>query len=465
MLVIGCGGSSSGGSADNGPDSGAKHDANHPVDAFRGAEATVRHDTGVALDTGVVASGSSSTSSHSSNASSHGLSNGSTGGSSSYSGSDASTDSGEPTGANVAPLIVDTGPTGADSINTPFVTITICIPGTSTCQTIDHVMVDTGSSGVHIIASVLNSTMVLPQVMASTGSPLAECQTYVDSEVWGGIRTADVKIAGETAPGIPIQVIADPGIPKVPSSCGKASTVTDTVAEYGANGLVGINQVIADCGPDCAATPAQPAGYYSCSGSTCTPVAVPVANQVPNPIAFFKADNNGAIVSFAPTTIPATGGATLSGSLIFGIGTQANNALGSATVLTTDDYGNLTTVFNGQTLNESYFDTGTPSYDFADSAIAVCGQSDFWAGQDCPTSTLNLTAVNKGLNGASKSASFTIVDADSMSQTDAVLPDLGGPADEAGAFAWGFPFFIGRNIYVALAGASTPGGAGPFYAY
>jgi hypothetical protein len=366
---------------------------------------------------------------------------------------------------NVAPLIVDNGPAGADSINTPFVSVTICIPGTTTCQTIDHITVDTGSSGVHILASVLNSNIVLPQVKASTGSSLAECQTYVDSEVWGGIRTADVKIAGETAPGIPIQIIGDPGVPAVPSSCGSASTVTDTVASYGANGLVGINQVIADCGTDCASTPAQPGGYYSCTSTTCTPVAVPVANQVPNPIAFFEKDNNGAIVSFLPTTIPATGAASLSGSLIFGIGTQSNNVVGSATVLTTDDSGNLTTTFNGQSLTESYFDTGTVDYAFADTAIQKCGNSDFWAGQDCPTSTQNLTAVNKGENGISKSAAFTIANADSMSQTDAVLPDLGEPADENNSFAWGFPFFIGRNVYVALVGASTPSGPGPYFAY
>jgi hypothetical protein len=366
---------------------------------------------------------------------------------------------------NVAPLVVDEGPTGVNSSNTPFVTVTVCIPGTTTCQTIDHVIVDTGSSGLHIIASVLSSKLVLPQARASTGSSLAECETYITSQVWGGIHTADVKIAGETALAIPIQIIGDPSIPSVPSSCGKGSSVTDTVTSYGGNGLVGINQLVADCGSFCAQTPAQPAGYYSCTSTACAPVAVPVANQVSNPIAFFAKDNNGAIVSFASTSAPATGASSLAGSLIFGIGTQANNAIGSATVLTTDVNGDLTTVFNGQSLTGSYFDTGTSEYSFADSSIAQCGANDFWSGSYCPASTLDLTAVNRGANGATKSTSFAIANADNMSRSDAVLPDIGAPADGNGSFAWGFPFFIGRNVYVALDGASTPSGKGPYYAY
>ena len=376
-------------------------------------------------------------------------------------------DSGFTPGNNVAPLIVDEGPAGAESINTPFVTITICIPGTSTCQTIDHITVDTGSSGVHIIGSVLNGNMMLPQAMASTGLPLEECEQYVDSAVWGSVRMADVKIAGEVASSIPIQIIADPSAPSAPTDCTMSGMLelTDTVVDYGANGLVGINQIVQDCGEACAESPPPPGAYYSCSGSTCTAVSVPLSKQIQNPIALFEHDNNGSIVSFQGASAPATGAATLAGSLIFGIGTQANNAVGSATVLTTDDYGNITTIFNGQTLSESYFDTGTSAYAFADNSIVQCGQNDEWAGSYCPASTANLTATNEGMNGASASASLAIADADSFGDTDTVFPDLGETADGNDSFAWGFPFFINRNVYIALAGASTPSGMGPYYAY
>jgi uncharacterized protein DUF3443 len=105
-----------------------------------------------------------------------GGSSGSSGGSSGGSGSSSGGTGGDggptydgavPTGNNVAPLVVDNGPPAAGgSIDVPFVSVTVCIPGTSTCQTIDHVSVDTGSSGLRIIASVLQSTIALPQANA-----------------------------------------------------------------------------------------------------------------------------------------------------------------------------------------------------------------------------------------------------------------------------------------------------------
>src|SRR6516162_5708348 len=60
-------------------------------------------------------------------------------------------------GPNVAPLTVDEGPAqlqtlyGAAYLNGVFVTVNVCLPGTSTCQTIDHVLVDTGSIGLRLL--------------------------------------------------------------------------------------------------------------------------------------------------------------------------------------------------------------------------------------------------------------------------------------------------------------------------
>ena len=57
-----------------------------------------------------------------------------------------------PTVNNVQAVVVDSGPTlngqpiGAN--DELFTTVTICVPGTTTCQSIDHVLVDTGSSGL-----------------------------------------------------------------------------------------------------------------------------------------------------------------------------------------------------------------------------------------------------------------------------------------------------------------------------
>ncbi len=79
--------------------------------------------------------------------------------------------------------------------------------------------------------------------------------------------------------------------------------------------------------------------YFLCPGGVCGFAIVPLANQVWNPVTLFTQDNNGVLVSLP--SIPEGGQATVSGSLIFGIGTQTNNALGSAQVYAADAFGNI----------------------------------------------------------------------------------------------------------------------------
>ena len=51
-----------------------------------------------------------------------------------------------PAAANVASVVVDAGPAGTSDVNTLFTTVTVCVPGSTTsCQTIDHIQVDTAS--------------------------------------------------------------------------------------------------------------------------------------------------------------------------------------------------------------------------------------------------------------------------------------------------------------------------------
>ena len=75
-------------------------------------------------------------------------------------------------------------------------------------------------------------------------------------------------------------------------------------------------------------------------------------------MALLLTDNNGVVVELP--SIPASGAVSVTGSLIFGIGTQSNNGLGSAQVLTVNTSsgiggGTLTTLFNGQSLNGKLF--------------------------------------------------------------------------------------------------------------
>src|ERR1700722_4980380 len=165
---------------------------------------------------------------------------------------------------NVVPMVVNDGPPGTSSVDVPFVSITLCVPGTTTCKTIDYVSVDTGSSGLRILASALPSGFALPQQKATTGNSLAECFTFADGYTWGSVRVADVKIGGEVASKGPLQLIGDPAFASVPSACSSTGPSENTLATFGSNGLIGINQIVADCGDYCSdASDVQPGGYYS----------------------------------------------------------------------------------------------------------------------------------------------------------------------------------------------------------
>ncbi len=264
---------------------------------------------------------------------------------------------------NVAPLIVDAGPDPQNVAvaNIPFVTITVCVPGTQTCQTIDHVEVDTGSSGLRIVSSVL--TIALPQQNDSSGNPLDECLVFLDGYVWGPVATADITVAGEKASSVPVQVmIPDTGSPPVPSSCSSQSTGSNgneggSVDSFGANALIGVGLFQQDCGPGCVSNSPAPAFYYDCPGSGCNPTNVTLPQQVANPVSKFTADNNGVLIQFP--AVPNGGSLNPNGFLIFGIGTETNNGLGSSMVYPVPDTGSnagdFTTIFNGTKLRGQFY--------------------------------------------------------------------------------------------------------------
>ena len=133
-----------------------------------------------------------------------------------------------PCGGNVTPLTVDAGPTGLGyvSTNVAYVTVLVCVPNTTNCQTIDHVMVDTGSSGLRLLSSAAGGEFNLSQVPLppendpnNNNDPYGECLVFLDGFVWGTVNTADVVISGETAKAVPVQVIlpstSSPGVPTV----------------------------------------------------------------------------------------------------------------------------------------------------------------------------------------------------------------------------------------------------------
>ena len=368
---------------------------------------------------------------------------------------------------NVQTITVNTGPTAgppinSPAINEPFTSVTVCAPGSSSnCQTIGGILVDTGSSGLRILSSAL--TISLPQQTGTGGNPVVECLPFVHGFTWGPVQTADMSIAGEQAKNLPIQVIGSPTFPTIPTSCSSEGAEEDDLKSLGANGVLGVGSFAQDCGDACTITGSNNPGlYYSCSSSGCQVTTESLANQVANPVRFFATDNNGVIID-----LPAVTGAeaSITGSLIFGIGTQSNNALGNATVYTINpSTGDITTRFNNTTYT-SFLDTGSNAIYFLDTATTgfpTCTDLTFWY---CPTSPQSPSATNQGANGVSSTFTFTVANADTLTGngTIGVANGLAGP--NSGMFDWGLPFFYGRKVYTAIENQNTPGGLGPYWAY
>ena len=374
-----------------------------------------------------------------------------------------------PVGANVVQMIVNAGPSGAGSnatFNIPYVSVTICAPGTTNCETIPDIEVDTGSYGLRIIASAVTNSAVLsalPLETSTVGGALAECTQFGDGIAWGSMRTADMTIASEKASNLPIQIIGDPNYPEIPSDCTSHGSPEDTVALFGANGIIGVGPFLTDC-PACANT-TQYNIYFSCpvGGGACNDVEAPVTQQATNPVAKFATDNTGVIVELPP--VADAGAASATGALVFGIGTESNNTLGSASVLTTDDTGDFTITYKNVAYAQSFIDSGSNFTFFNDASIASCGTAPNQ--YFCPSSELSLSATPTGLNNVAKAVSFNVTNIANLSGTFTAFDNVAAPelAGSSQSFDFGLPFFYGRNVFVAIENASTSGGVGPFIAF
>ncbi len=440
-------------------------------------------------------------------------------------------------GNNVAPLIVDAGPVPSvnAAVNKAFTTVVVCAPGTSNCVTIDHVAVDTGSTGLRIpvtaFSAFTNGASVLAALQnVNPTTPVAECVQFLDNSFFfGAVKLADVKMGGpnntgEVAGSVPIHVMGDTSVPtgtSIPSDCSTVTSFTgtqvagteeDTVEALGENGLLGVGNFQYDCdvlgvptgagsntfgigsSNPCASSSTPPSGtYYSCPSTGCSASLATAVEQVRNPVSLF-ADNNGVIIELP--AVPVGGQSAISAgqaSLVFGIGTQANNGLSNAVVLPVDSNFNdaawmgFITIFNGHSYpsstntDSSFIDSGSNALFFLDqptSGIPSCS-----SGLYCPASTESLTAVNQATGGASRGTQFNVSNGDTLSASntafsDRAAPQTSGVPDAAtqtadGFFDWGLPFFYGRNVYTSIWGVAPPstpasGGsvpAGPFWAY
>ncbi len=389
---------------------------------------------------------------------------------------------------NVAPLIVDSGPTGLSEANIAYTTVTVCVPGSvppsANCQDIDHVQVDTGSSGLRLVSSVVSVS--LPHNNDSSGNPWTNASYF-----WTAMSGDPWPLPTSTLPGkrpaiLPVQLtIPDGGSPGVPSSCSSQTTGSNdggSPSDLGANAIIGVGFFQQDCGPACTtANPQIPDTYYDCPASGCNPTYTTLQQQVTNPVVLFSGDNNGVLIQLP--SVPDGGSLNVAGSLIFGIGTQSNNALGSAAIYQvpdensiTNNLGDIITTYSGQAYNLSFIDSGSNGLFFL--GYEHYRNSDL-LGTRTPSGTvlrtrrINLTATNQGQNdsqqgtGSAVAVNFSIENADNLFQTNnTAWSTLGGPYTPPPVqFDWGLPFFFGRNVFVAIDQKSTPAGNGPYVAY
>jgi hypothetical protein len=379
-----------------------------------------------------------------------------------------------PTGDNTVPVRV-AGTTGSvNGLNRLLVSIKVCVPGTTTsaqCVTVDNMLVDTGSTGVRIAARAIPT--LAPLLLTQAGAvddkvgsaPIAECAPFASGYTWGSVKRADITIGSKTASNLPIQLISD-GAFATPADCiahngGDMGAHFDTL---GANGILGIDNFTGDSLD--ALNTAVPGLYYYCpSQNNCISTRMLASKEITNPVAAFATDNNGTIIRLP--AVPATGQASVTGQLVFGVGTQPNNALpATATVVAVDKYGTFTTQYNGLVFNRSALDTGTSSYAFPDVAIPFSSDTGLYT----PASTLNLNATLEPNNGTSPPLQmpFSIDNGTNLlASGNAAFNNLGQSFSNSrnSMFLWGLPFFFGRDVYTVIANAKIGARTGPFVAF
>ena len=345
-------------------------------------------------------------------------------------------------------------------INKACVSVTVCTPGTTNCQTITDILLDTGSSGLRIFKQVLS--VPLPQVASGSGS-LTECIQFADNTSdWGPVQTASVILANEPAVQIPIQVIDSTF--GTPTQCGIPH---QNPTDAGYNGILGVGLFVQDCGPGCTSSPSNGV-YYSCVASTCTGTAVALTSQVQNPVALLPQDNNGVIVQLPG--VPSGGAPSVNGSLVLGIGTRSNNAPSGVAAYTVNQVGEFSTTFNA-TSYVGILDTGSNGL-FFNPPPATTGQLPNCPGGNavwfCPSTTLDLSATNTGASGSpSGTVPFQIGNFESLFTSpgsNKVFNDIGGRTPGS-LFDWGLPFFLGRNVFAGIEGKGSGLGTGPYWAY
>lgn len=388
----------------------------------------------------------------------------------------------EPQGSNTTEIVVDSGPATGFALgaaNLPYVTVTVCAPAPSTaCVSIDHVFLDTGSIGLRVLRSAVAS-LGLPAIAAEGGGVVSECYPFVVGAVWGPLARADVRIGGEAASNLPVQLIDDgvPALAEPPADCVRAANgeLLKSVTSLQAKGVLGVGMLSYDCGLVCEA--GDYSGYtlyYRCdSGGACTATPVRAEQQVQNPVSHFAQNNNGTVIVLP--ALSEVGASVARGRLVFGIGTQTNNqplAQGSLLRVETDpaspSYLYISATVGGVNYPYGYIDSGSNGLFFDDATLSTrCAGNGAGGAWYCPASAQKRTVVMADTLGGVAQVDLSVANADVLfASANTAFANLGGAAGAAspGAFVFGLPFFYGRKVYTSIWGQALASN-GPWYGF
>lgn len=199
---------------------------------------------------------------------------------------------------------------------------------------------------------------------------------------------------------------------------------------------------------------------FTCSGSSCTGTTVPSQGQVQNAASALAVDKNGVLVSFPSVPV---------GRRFFGERlphprdrTQSNNSLSGVTAFPANpSNGNFSTNYNDVKYN-AFLGTGSNGLFFPLSQIPTTADGQWFN----PSSVLTLSAMNTGYPGGtvrtgSVPGSYLQC---LIATSNNMFCDLAGPGTD-GYFDWGFPFFLGSNIYIGIEGTTSALGTGLYWTY
>jgi hypothetical protein len=338
-----------------------------------------------------------------------------------------------------------------DGFNVPYVSITVCAPGTQDCRTIDRIKLDTGSEGLRIFKSALQG-LELPIERDAGGNDLTLCAGFAGGDGdWGPIASADLLLGDELAKGAKVQLV-DPDYPSQGITC--LPQATD-----GRNGILGMSTAL---------TSPNGKTYFSCGSSGCAGVSLVNSQEPLSPMAYVAEDKNGFIVR--TPSVPETGARNLTGAVIFGLGTRDNNRVKAERTVChvrPDDFFQLS--YQGKKF-WTKFDSGTNAINLPPSAVSVpfCPNSSVYL---CPAQPVTFSVALLNADGSTCASLDVGITGDfhgpGSSYQSWVLPALGESWGGATSdqFMLGVPFFFGKDIYYGVAGQVSPLGAGPLVAF